>query len=199
MSKSAQSRFRYWSRIIGPVAIVYTVAGLLVDLAVPRFLPDNAFTISVGHSARAGAIATWLYLVWHIVNSIKGIYGQESTEHLERTPIWRILLEVTTAYLLAIFCFSVLYVYIVRSDQAAFSEVLNLGNAIYFSVVTMTTTGYGDIAPKSGLARALVSIQVLFGFFYNILFFSIFAGLAGRRRQERIAFEHSPAAGPDAP
>jgi len=76
----------------------------------------------------------------------------------------------------------VLYVYVVRRDPEAFSEVLRLGNAIYFSVVTMTTTGYGDISPKSGAARFLVSVQILFGFFYNVLFFSIFAGLAGRRR-----------------
>jgi len=182
MSKSAHARLRYWSRIVGPVAIVYTICGLLVDLAVPRFLPDSAFTSSVADSAKTGAFAIWFYLIWRIFNTIKGIYGPESTHYLERTPIWRILIEVTTAYLLAIFCFSVLYVYLVRRDDAAFSEVLNLGDAVYFSVVTMTTTGYGDISPKSGLARVLVCVQILFGFFYNVLFFSIFAGLAGRRR-----------------
>ena len=36
--------------------------------------------------------------------------------------------------------------------------------AIYFSVVTMTTTGYGDISPNSGLARFLLCIQILIGF-----------------------------------
>ena len=182
MSKSPLGRFRYWSRILGPVVIVYTVAGLLVDLAVPHLLPGNVFTASIGESAKTGAFAIWFYLIWRIFNAIKGIYGAESTHYLERTPIWSILLEVTTAYLLATFCFSVLYVYLVRRDEAAFSEALDLGSAIYFSVVTMTTTGYGDIAPKSGLARVLVCIQILFGLFYNILFFSIFAGLAGRRR-----------------
>jgi len=28
----------------------------------------------------------------------------------------------------------------------------------------------------------VVSVQILFGFLYTVLFFSIFAGLAGRRR-----------------
>jgi hypothetical protein len=46
----------------------------------------------------------------------------------------------------------------------------------------MTTTGYGDILPKSGLARFIVCLQILFGFLYNVLFFSIFAGFARRRR-----------------
>jgi hypothetical protein len=183
VSESVHARWRYWPRIIGLAIIAYIVVGLLVDLAVPSFLPDNALTASVSESAKAGAFALWFYLIWRIVRAIKGIYGPESIGYLERTPIWRILSEVTTAYSLAIFCFSVLYVYVVRNDQAAFSEVLKLGDAVYFSIVTMTTTGYGDISPKSGLARTLVCIQILFGFLYNILFFSIFAGLAGRIRQ----------------
>jgi hypothetical protein len=33
-------------------------------------------------------------------------------------------------------------VYIVRNDKEAFSEVLKLRNAIYFSIVTMTTGTY---------------------------------------------------------
>ena len=49
-------------------------------------------------------------------------------------------------------------------------------------LVTLTTTGYGDISPRSGWAKFAVSVQILFGFLYNVLFFSIFAGLAGRRR-----------------
>ena len=46
----------------------------------------------------------------------------------------------------------------------------------------MTTTGYGDIVPQSGWAKFVVSVQIIFGFLYTVLFFSIFAGLAGRRR-----------------
>lgn len=173
---------RYWVGIIGPVVVVYVVAGLLVDLAVPNFLPSNALTTSIGDSAKAGAFAIWLYLSWRIFNTIKGIYGPDSTRYLEQSPIWRILMDVAAAYFLAIFGFSVLYVYLIRRDEAAFSAVLDLGDAVYFSIVTMTTTGFGDIVPKSGSAKLLVSIQILFGYFYNILFFSIFAGFAGRRR-----------------
>ena len=182
MSKSVRARLRYWSRPIGLAIIAYTLAGLLVDLAVPHLLPRTMLTTSIGESAKAGAFAIWLYLIWSIFKTIKGIYGPQSASYLQSTPIWSILLEVTTAYALAILCFSVLYVYLARRDEAAFSEVLKLGDAVYFSVVTMTTTGYGDISPKSGLARTLVCVQILFGFLYNILFFSIFAGLAGRGR-----------------
>ena len=176
-------RFARLVRMIGPVVIAYCVFGLLVEAAVPRFLPENAFTTYVGEAAKAGLFAIWFYLIWRIARTIQGIYGPRSALYLEFTPVWRILLDVTAAFLLAAVCFAVLYIYIARlQGPGAFSADLNLGEALYFSIVTMTTTGYGDISPKSGWAKFAVSVQIIFGFLYNVLFFSIFAGLAGRRR-----------------
>lgn len=171
-----------WLRSIGPIVVAYSVVGLLVEASIPRFLPENALTVAVGEAAKAGVFTIWFYLIWRIFSTIKAIYGPDSAGYLERTPIWRILLDVTAAYVLAAFCFSVIYVYLVRHDANAFSVELDLGGALYFSIVSMTTTGYGDISPKSGSARFVVCLQILFGFLYNVLFFSIFAGLAGRRR-----------------
>ena len=37
---------------------------------------------------------------------------------------------------------------------------MSLGTAIYFSVVTITTAGYGDITPASGLARAAACWEI---------------------------------------
>lgn len=39
------------------------------------------------------------------------------------------------------------------------------GNRVYFSAITITTLGYGDISPKSGTARTLVIIFI----FLNLL------------------------------
>jgi voltage-gated potassium channel Kch len=36
----------------------------------------------------------------------------------------------------------------------------------YFSLMTLTTVGYGDIVPKSGEARALATIESLLGQIY---------------------------------
>ena len=83
MSKSTSNRFRYWSRMIGLLVIVYTVVGLLVDMAVPQILPDNALTASVGDAAKSGAFAIWFYLLWRIFNTIRGIYGPDSIHYLQ--------------------------------------------------------------------------------------------------------------------
>jgi hypothetical protein len=43
----------------------------------------------------------------------------------------------------------------------------------YFSIVTATTTGYGDIIPRSEKARSWVSFQILFSTFIAGLIFAI--------------------------
>ena len=40
------------------------------------------------------------------------------------------------------------------------------GNLIYFSFVTLTTTGYGDIAPLHACARSLANIEAIIGQIY---------------------------------
>ena len=49
--------------------------------------------------------------------------------------------------------------------------------AIYFSFVTMTTLGYGDIAPVSTAARSLATLQAIFGQFYLTVLVAWLVGL----------------------
>jgi hypothetical protein len=37
-------------------------------------------------------------------------------------------------------------------------------DAAYFSTITLSTTGYGDIVPVSGVARVLVAVEIIVGF-----------------------------------
>ena len=138
-------RIARWLRVIGPIVIVYCVFGLIVEAGVPRLFPENAFTTSVSEAARAGVFAIWFYLIWRIGKTLQGLYGARSAQYLELTPIWRILVDVFAAFVLAAFCFSVLYVYVARlQGPAAFSAALGLGAARYLSLVTQPTTRYGD-------------------------------------------------------
>ena len=55
----------------------------------------------------------------------------------------------------------------------------------YFSFTTLTTLGYGDVLPISGLARAAVILEAVFGHFYLAVLVARLVGLhiAGARRQ----------------
>jgi Ion channel len=65
-----------------------------------------------------------------------------------------------------------------------FSQSLSrFADAAYFSTITLSTTGYGDIAPLADVARALVALEIMIGF-----------GLLGFLLS-RVAGYVSPAAG----
>lgn len=47
-------------------------------------------------------------------------------------------------------------------------------NCVYYSIVTFTTLGYGDITPTAGLLRALAAIQAFTGAFMMAMFVAVF-------------------------
>jgi|GEM_PF-183175 len=52
-----------------------------------------------------------------------------------------------------------------------------VGIFTYYSFITLTTVGYGDIVPASAVARWLVWVQAVFGQFYMAVFVSRLIGL----------------------
>lgn len=70
--------------------------------------------------------------------------------------------------------------------QRPFSQSLaRFADAAYFSTITLSTTGYGDIAPVSDVARAIVSVEIILG--YGLLGFllSRVAGLGSSPKPAR--------------
>ena len=67
-----------------------------------------------------------------------------------------------SSYLLVGLTFGSLYRTISLTDAEAFSQ--ELGSASnYFSFVTLTTLGFGDIVPRSDMARSLVTLEAVLG------------------------------------
>ena len=61
-------------------------------------------------------------------------------------------------------------------------------DCVYFSLITSTTVGYGDIVPVSHMTRALVGMQVLVSFFliaFGAGYF--FASQSSERGREVVA------------
>lgn len=54
----------------------------------------------------------------------------------------------------------------------------NFPDLIYFSFVTLTTLGYGDLLPTSPIARFLVYIEAILGMFYMAIVVSSLVGAA---------------------
>jgi hypothetical protein len=58
---------------------------------------------------------------------------------------------------------------------------LDHGDLLYFSYMTLTTTGYGDIVPRGSEVRMLAVIEAMAGLFYNTIIIARFVGLYGIR------------------
>ncbi|MBE9029588.1 two pore domain potassium channel family protein [filamentous cyanobacterium LEGE 11480] len=81
-------------------------------------------------------------------------------------------------YLLIGFIWAFLYGIVASLDAQAFStSILNAtssyGEIIYFSFVTLTTLGYGDILPVSPIARMLANLEAIVGQLYPSILIAI--------------------------
>lgn len=91
-------------------------------------------------------------------------------------------------YLLLGMIWSILYVIMLEFSPDSLNGVEavnwydNMSTTTYFSFVTLTTLGYGDISPASPMARVLVMLEAITGMFYLAV---IVASLVGSMRDER--------------
>ena len=88
-----------------------------------------------------------------------------------------VLCAAVAGYLLSGLAWSLAYALVDRLDPNSFvftlgpkfSESMNGFTALYFSFVTLSTVGYGEIIPVSGMARMLAIVEAMFGMFYVTL------------------------------
>ncbi len=73
----------------------------------------------------------------------------------------RALLTVLTAVLYVEGTFANAYYWLSHRSPAAFNEALTRIDAVYFTIGTATTTGFGDIHPLTESARSVVTTQML--------------------------------------
>jgi hypothetical protein len=106
----------------------------------------------------------------------------------ERAPKASLLVgNLAAAYGLLIFAFAGIYRVIFHFDPHSFffSNVPKFDETavttFYFSIATITSTGYGDIHPQSDIAMAVAMVEMLCGYFMTVIFFSVIAGLAFKK------------------
>ena len=92
------------------------------------------------------------------------------------------LVGAVCIYLLIGSIWSLLYALLYLIEPGAFTERTHLAangasrDWVYFSFITLTTVGYGDITPVSPVARALTFLEAIVGQFYLAI---LVAGLVG--------------------
>lgn len=101
-----------------------------------------------------------------------------------RYPLLGLLYALSAVVGSAVVLFAGTHLIISQYDPSAFSEPLNHTGALYFTVVTATTIGYGDISPQSDLARIVVMLHMV----VNVAILGVgVRALVGVARQRRGA------------
>lgn len=78
-----------------------------------------------------------------------------------RYPMLRVFEVLAVVVALVLASFASVYAYLSHVDADSFSEVLSRTDALYFSVTTATTVGFGDISASTEGARIVVMLQMI--------------------------------------
>jgi hypothetical protein len=88
---------------------------------------------------------------------------------------------LASSSVLMVVLFASLYLSLSNDDPGAFSESLNHTGALYFTLTTLTTVGFGDIAAHTDAVRVAVMVQMVANFVVLGAFIKIITGVARKR------------------
>lgn len=128
-----------------------------VDLL--AILPTFASVVFPGIESLTLVRAMRLTRVFRILNMAR--YVREARLLLLSLLASRHRLIVFMLAVLAIVSVFGAVIYLVETPEAGFTSI---PRSIYWAIVTLTTVGYGDIAPRTGLGQMIASIIMILGY-----------------------------------
>ena len=181
LSPSARRRRRV-------VELLWTALSAVPLLTVYYLAPlDKPLDISTLIGFVLGLVAFALVIVWQV----RAIVSSDA-------PRLRTIRAVVIGVSTLLVVFAATYSVISNGRRDSFSEPLSRTDALYFTLTTFATVGFGDIAPRTDLARIVVMIQMITGLIAvgllgKIVFAAMQKGL--RRQQDERAAETDDRAG----
>jgi hypothetical protein len=144
--------------VVGAILGLPAIASRLVGQLKPHNPAVDAVVLGL-------TLAFFAFLIWLILHDLFS----------EKRPTIDRINGAIAAYFFIGLLFALLYAYVALVDRDSFSVASSLtaaasGNPLslftYFSFVTLTTLGYGDITPVSDAARTLAWFEALVGQLY---------------------------------
>jgi hypothetical protein len=136
-------------------------------LVVPAMLLGGELAELIGRSVRQWLLA--LKQVWDLARRMGPPIG-----------------AFAFGYLVIAFIFAGLFASVWRADSTAFkglSQHPTFIDFVDYSVMTISTTGYGDVAPQSPAAKVLASAEALVGLAWTVVIFAVVLMVVQRQLQ----------------
>lgn len=131
-------------------SLLRSLVGAVVIVAGYFLLPMGRLDGRVLAYLVLGLVLVVLVLAWQVREIIKSPY-----------PRIRAIDALATSVPLFVVVFSAAYYLMEQNRTGSFNEPLTRGDAMYFTVTVLATVGFGDIAPVTGTARLVVTVQII--------------------------------------
>lgn len=149
----------YIMRIISikkPIKYIFSFLGL-IDLM--SILPTYLSLFLTGSKPLTVIRAIRFLRVFRILELSKFTQGADLMIKALYQSRHKIIVFIITIFTLVIVLGAVMYS--VESEEAGFTSI---PRSIYWAIITITTVGYGDIAPETGTGQAIASLIMLIGY-----------------------------------
>jgi voltage-gated potassium channel len=149
----------YFLRIISvkqPKKYIFSFFGIIDLLAtIPKYLS----LIFGGAHALVALRALRLLRVFRILKLVRFIGATDNLNKALKASRFKIFVFISAILVICIIIGTIMY--LVEGDKSGFTSI---PRGIYWAIVTLTTVGYGDIAPQTGLGQFIASMVMILGY-----------------------------------
>jgi len=122
-------------------------------------IPKYISLIFGGAHALVALRALRLLRVFRILKLARYIGATDNLSKALKASRFKILVFITAVLVICIIIGTVMY--LIEGDASGFTSI---PRGVYWAIVTLTTVGYGDIAPQTGLGQFLASMVMILGY-----------------------------------
>ncbi|GAB3814572.1 ion transporter [Pontibacter rugosus] len=139
-----------------PIKYIFSFFGL-VDLL--SIIPTYLSLLIIGSQYLLVVRVLRLLRVARIFKLTRFINEGQQLSSALRASVTKIIVFISTVLTLVVIIGSVMY--IIEGEASGFTSI---PTSIYWAIVTLTTVGYGDIAPATALGQILASFVMIMGY-----------------------------------
>lgn len=151
--------FEYIARVISikkPLKYIFSFYGIIDFIStIPLYLSY----IFAGSQVLLAVRAFRLLRIFRILKLVKFLGEASQLKKALKASRAKIAVFIYVVLILSVIMGTIMY--LIESDEAGFTSI---PRSIYWTIVTLTTVGYGDIAPQTNLGQFIATIIMVLGY-----------------------------------
>ena len=149
----------YILRIISvkkPQSYIFSFYGIIDFLStIPKYL-----SLFIGGAHALVALrALRLLRIFRILKLVRFVGATENLGKALKASRFKIFVFISAVLIICVIIGTIMY--LIEGDASGFTSI---PKAIYWAIVTLTTVGYGDIAPQTSIGQMLASLVMILGY-----------------------------------